>query len=212
MARSEQAQRIAKYRFQPKKYDVVTPEQARYAAETEGRDIRKEYQQMRRTAEKRIARLAKSGFADTEIYKANVNRFPRLTEIGTDTRLLYDAMAEVTHFLAQRKSTVYGYHEQEEQAIEKFAGHYASEGLVGLDWNAFGAMMGAIKSHAQSNAYYRRWKNAYRAAVSRAEKLGMTAKELSEKVAQGAIKIGVAGGLLDATGRSIRKGWAGLGK
>lgn len=212
MARSEQAQRIAKYRFAPKSYDVLTPEQARYEAETEGRNIRKEYQQLRRTAEKRIAALAKSGLADTEIYKANVNRFPRLTELGTDTRLLYDAMAEVTHFLAQRKSTVYGYREQEEKALDTFRGHYGSEGIMGLDWKSFGQMMGAIKSHAQSTAYYRRWKNAYRAAVSRAAKLGLTPAQLNEKVASGAIKIGVSGGLLDATGRAIRKGWAGLGK
>lgn len=210
--RSEQAERISKYRFQPKTYEVYTPEEARYRAEAEGRNIRKEYQQMRRVAEKRIAALAKSGLADTEIYKANVNRFPRLTEIGTDTRLLYDAMAEVSHFLSARKSTVYGYREQEESAMETFMEHYGSEGLVGLDWKSFGQMMGAIKSHAQSSAYYRRWKNAYRAAVSRAQKLGMTAQELNAKVSQGLIKIGVAGGLRDAEGRAIRKGWAGLGK
>ena len=210
--RSEQAERIAKYRFQPKTYEVYTPEEARYQAEAEGRNIRKEYQQMRRVAEKRIAALAKSGLADTELYKANVNRFPRLTEIGTDTRLLYDAMAEVSHFLSARKSTVYGYREQEESAMETFMGHYGSEGLVGLDWKTFGQMMGEIKSHAQSTAYYRRWKNAYRAAVSRAQKLGMTAQELNAKVSQGLIKIGVAGGLRDAEGRAIRKGWAGLGK
>ena len=212
MARSKQAERISAYRFQPKQYQVWTPEEARYSAEAEGRNIRREYQQMRRVAEKRIAALSRSGLADTEVYRANVNRFPRLTEIGSDTRLLYDALAEVSHFLAQKRSTVYGYREQEYTALEKFTGHYGDEGLVGLDWKAFGTLMGAIKSHAQSSAYYRRWKTAYRAALSRAEKLGMTAAQLNEKVAAGAIKIGVSGGLLDAAGRAIRKGWAGLGK
>ena len=69
-----------------------------------------------------------------------------------------------------------------------------------------------IKGSAQTAAYYRRWKTAYRAALSRAERLGLTMEQLNEKVSRGLIKIGAAGGLLDATGKSIRKGWAGLGK
>ena len=212
MARSKQAERIRKYRFAPKSYDVLTPEQARYDAETGGRNIRKEYQQLRRTAEKRIAALAKAGLADTEIYKANVNRFPRLTEIGTDTRLLYDAIAEVTHFLSLKKSTVYGYREWEEKSLATFQARHENEGLTDLSWKAFGTMMENIKGTAQTAAYYRRWKTAYRAALSRAEKLGLTMEQLNEKVSRGLIKIGAAGGLLDAKGRSIRKGWAGLGK
>ena len=212
MARSKQAERISKYRFAPKTYEVYTPEKARYAAETEGANIRQQYQSLRRVAEDRLRKLRKAGLEQTSVYIDNINRFPRLTEIGTDNRMLYDAIAEVTHFLAEKKSTVYGYHEQEVAALETFSGNYSAEGLVGLDWRAFGSMMGAIKSHAQSKAYYRRWKTAYRAALSRAGKLGLTAQELNEKVSQGIIKIGVAGGLRDAKGRSIRKGWAGLGK
>lgn len=225
MARSKQAERISKYRFAPKTYEVYTPEKARYAAEAEGMDIRKQYQQMRRVAEKRLKRLSEAGLGDTEISMDNVNRFPRLTEIGTDSRLLYDAIAEVSHFLAQRKSTVYGYREMETSALETFTERHQGEGVTGLSWKAFGSLMESIKKPgiigrklddakkiAQSMAYYRRWRNAYRAAVSRAEKLGMTVDELNEKVSKGLIKIGAAGGLLDARGKSIRRGWAGLGK
>ena len=226
MPRSKAAERISAYRFQPKQYQVWTPEEARYSAEPEGRNIRREYQQMRRVAEKRIAALSRSGLADTEIYQDNINRFPRLTEIGTDTRLLYDAIAEVSHFLAQKKSTVYGYREMESSALETFTERHEGEGVTGLSWKAFGTLMESIKKPgklgrklddakkiAQSMAYYRRWRTAYRAAVSRAEKLGLTVEELNEKVSKGLIKIGAAGGLLNAaTGRSIKKGWAGLGK
>ena len=212
MAYSEKAKRIAKNQFAPKTYEVYTPEGARYAAEAEGVNIRKEYQSMRKVAETRLKRLKEGGLSDIDTYTRNVNRFPRLSEIGQDNRLLYDALSEVSHFLAERKSTVYGYRAIQESAIETFAGHYGSEGLVGLDWKAFGKMMEAIKGHANSAAYYRRWKSAYRAALSRAQKLGLSAEELNAKVSAGLIKIGVSGGLTDATGRSIRKGWAGLGK
>lgn len=211
MTRSKQAERIAKYRFQPKSYEVLTPEEVRYYSD-QGRNIRKEYQAMRRTAEKRLKALEKDGLADTSIYKENVNRFPRLTEIGKDSGLLYDAVAEVSHFLAMKKSTVYGYREWEEKSMEKFMGNYGSEGFTQLSWKAFGSLMEHIKGTAQTAAYYRRWKTAYRAAVSRAEKLGLSVEELNEKVSRGQIKIGAAGGLLDAKGRSIRAGWAGLGK
>ena len=209
--RSEQAERIAKYRFTPKSYDVLTPEEARYYAD-QGRNIRKEYQEMRRTAEKRLKALENAGLADTSVYKENVNRFPRLTEIGTDSRLLYDAVAEVTHFLARKKSTVYGYREYEEKSMDKFLTHYKAEGLTQLSWKAFGTMMESIKGTAKTSAYYRRWKTAYRAALSRAEKLGLTMEQLNENVSRGLIKIGASGGLLDEKGRAIRKGWAGLGK
>lgn len=212
MARSKQAGRIAQYRFAPKTYEVYTPEKARYAAEAEGANIRQQYQSLRRVAEDRLRKLRKAGLEQTSIYTENVNRFPRLTEIGTDNRMLYDAIAEVTHFLAAKKSTVYGYREQEAAALETFTGHYSAEGLTGLSWKAFGSLMKSIKGTAQTSAYYRRWKTAYRAAISRAQALGLTVEELNEKVSRGLIKIGAAGGLLDARGKTIRRGWAGLGK
>lgn len=212
MARSKQAERVSQYRFAPKTYEVYTPEKARYAAEAEGANIRQQYQSLRRVAEDRLRKLRKAGLEQTSIYMENINRFPRLTEIGSDNRMLYDAIAEVTHFLAAKKSTVYGYHEQETAALETFTGHYSAEDLTGLSWKAFGSLMKSIKSTAQTSAYYRRWKTAYRAAISRAEALGMTVQELNDKVSRGMIKIGAAGGLLDARGKTIRRGWAGLGK
>lgn len=206
------ADRISMYRFTPKTYTVYTPESARYEAETGGTDMFKAYASMRKVAQDRLYKLKKAGLADTSVYQENINRFPMIREIRTDKRLLYDAIAEVSRFLSAKKSTVIGYHEMEQNALETFKTRHSDENLNGLSWKAFGTMMQSIKSTAQSSSYYRRWKKAYRSAVSRAQQLGMSIEELNEKVSKGLIKIGAAGGLLDARGKSIRKGWAGLGK
>ena len=195
---------IKAYQFRAKQFEVVTPEQARYSAEAGGRDIMAEYAQMRKVANERLRKLKKAGLTDTVEYRENVNRFPSRKEIGTDLRMLYDAVADVTHFLAGKKTTVGGYHESTEKAIAKFSRHYASEGLVGMDWKTFGKMMESIKSHARSNAYYRGWKNAYRSALSNARKRGMSAEELNKKVSEGLVKIGPRGGLKDVNGRRLR--------
>ena len=190
--------------FQRKAYEVITPEKARYLAEAEARDMMREYLQMRHVANERLRKLEKAGLADTATYQDNINRFPLKREIGSDTRMLYDAIADVTQFLAGKKSTVGGYREITGSAIETFTRPYGAEGLTGMDWKTFGKMMGEIKGHARSKAYYRGWKNAYRAALSNAKKHGMSAAELNAAVAAGAIKIGVRGGLKDGSGRRLR--------
>lgn len=191
--------------FQAGKWEVLTPERARYLAEAEGQNIMQEYTRLRKVAQERLRKLSKGGLADTSVYTENVNRFPGKKEIGSDMRMLYDAIADVTQFLALKKSTVGGYHQVTGSAISTFTKHYGSEGLVGLDWKSFGKMMGAIKSHAKSSAYYRGWKNAYRSALSNARKRGMSAAELNAAVSSGAIQIGVRGGLKDASGRPLRR-------
>ena len=191
--------------FKAGKWEVLTPERARYLAEAENWNAMQEYTRLRKVAQERLRKLSKGGLSDTSVYQENVNRFPGKKEIGSDMRMLYDALADVTQFLAMKKSTVGGYHDITASAITKFTKHYSKEGLVGLDWKSFGKMMGAIKSHARSSAYYRGWKNAYRSALSNARKRGMSAEELNAAVSAGAIQIGVRGGLKDAHGRPLRR-------
>ena len=186
---------IKAHQYKRKEFEVLTPEQARYAAQAEGRDILTEYTQMRKVAQERLRKLEKAGLSDTEVFRENVNRFPSRKEIGSDARLLYDAIADVTHFLAGKKTTVGGYHEIVDTASETFTRHYGAEGLTGLDWKTFGKMMGEIKSHSRSNAYYRGWKSAYRNALSAAKKRGMSAEELNKRVSEGTMRIGPRGGL-----------------
>ena len=183
------------FQFKAKQYDVMTPEQARYAAQADGVDIIAQYVSMRKVAQERLRKLEKAGLSDSEIWRENVNRFPSKKEIGSDARLLYDAIADVSHFLAGKKSTVGGYHKIVDTAAETFARHYGSEGLTGMDWQTFGKMMGEIKSHSRANAYYRGWKNAYRNALSAAKKRGMSAADLNRAVSEGAMRIGPRGGL-----------------
>lgn len=186
---------IKAHQFKAMSFDVMTPEQARYAAQAEGRDILAEYARMRKVAQERLRKLDKAGLSDTEVYRENVNRFPSRKEIGADSRLLYDAIADVSHFLAGKKTTVGGYHEIVNRAEETFTKHYGTEGLTGLDWKSFGKMMGEIKSHSKAGAYYRGWKTAYRNALSAAKKRGMSAEELNRRVSEGSMRIGPRGGL-----------------
>ena len=190
--------------YKPEKVEVLTPEKARYLAEAEGRNIMQEYTRLRKVAQERLRKLEKAGLSDTAVYSENVHRFPGKKEIGSDMRMLYDAIADVTQFLAAKKSTVGGYRAGAESAIEKFTRPDGSEGLTGMDWRTFGKMMGAIKSHARSSAYYRGWKNAYRSALSAAKKRGMSAEQLNAAVAAGTIQIGVRGGLKNGSGKRLR--------
>ena len=186
---------IKPYQFKALHVDILTPEAARYADQVQGRDIMREYMSLRKVAQERLRKLKIAGLTDIDAYTENVNRFPSKREIGSDSRLLYDAIADVTQFLSIKKSRVGGYHEIIESAETKFEKHYGAEGLQGLDWRTFGKMMEAIKTHANASAYYRGWKRAYRSALSAAKKRGMTAEQLNKAVSEGAMRIGPRGGL-----------------
>ena len=179
----------------PGKWEVLTPERARYLAEAEGRDIMQEYTRLRKVAQERLRKLKKAGFTDYEIWKDNINRFPSKKEIGSDFRLLYDAIADVSHFLALKRSTVGGQNTYFEKSQAKFSQHYNKEGLTGLDWKAFGSMMESIKKSAKSKERYAQWKTAYRAALSKAAKRGMSAEDLNRAISEGKMSIGAQGGL-----------------
>ena len=188
--------------FKRKEFDVYTPELAKYKAMSEGKDIMQEYLNMRKVAQERLRKLSISGFETNRLYSDNINRFPRKREI-TDAAMLYDAIADVSHFLAAKQSTVGGIHVAMSQAQQTFEAHYGAEGLQGLDWNTFGEMMRSIKSSAKSQAYYSGWRKAYRRALSRSKKLGMSAEELNKAVSEGAIKIDAGGRLRNESGRFI---------
>lgn len=188
--------------FKKKEFDVYTPELAKYKAMSEGKDIMQEYLNMRKVAQERLRKLSIKGFESNRLYSDNINRFPRKREI-TDTAMLYDAIADISHFLAAKQSTVGGIHASISQAQKTFEAHYGAEGLQGLDWKTFGEMMRSIKSSANSIAYYNVWRKAYRRALSRSKKLGMTAEELNQAVSEGVIKIDAGGRLRNEAGRFI---------
>lgn len=188
--------------FKKKEFDVYTPELAKYKAMSEGKDIMQEYLDMRKVTQERLRKLSIAGFDTNRMYSDNINRFPRKREI-TDASMLYDAIADISHFLAAKQSTVGGIRASMSQAQQTFEAHYGAEGLQGLDWNTFGELMRSIKSNAKSQAYYGGWRKAYRRALSRSKKLGMSAEELNQAISEGVIKIDAGGRLRNGAGRFI---------
>ena len=216
--------------FQRKAVEIYTPERAAYEMR-QGRDIRAEYNTLRKRAQERLRELKSAGRENLEVYRDYVNRFPTLTEIGKgqyqDKQLLADAYAEVTRFLNMRQSTVGGYRASVEQAAATFEKHYGDE-LPHMDYELVGEMMRAIKDSERGKAYYHNWKKTYRGVLGNAEKYFLSDKEaktldakdrselaqsrLLEAVKSGDISIGPKGGLVDeSTGRHIAGKWAGMG-
>ena len=197
--------------FQRKEIERLTPLSAAIK-EAEGENLRKLYQTYRKRAEQRLRDLSKKGFENLEIYQDYKNRFPRLTEIGqNDKKMLYDALAEVTRFLAARYSTPGGVHASMAEARSKLEEHHPE--LGSMPPIVFGEMMRSIKEHARKNAYYSQWQSTFRKVMGKAEKIGLTPEQLNEAVKKGQIRLGPAGGLYDtATQRAIRGKWAVLGK
>ncbi len=207
------------FEFKRGEYTVYTPEMARYLAEAEGFDVRREYMNMRKAAQDRLYKLKKRGFASFDIVASNVNRFPRIVEIGNDKQMLYDALAEVSRFLNLKQSTVGGMNETERKWREKFERHHTGEGLKpeeqmpDVNYHLFGEMMRAIKNHAMGKIYYNRWRDTYRKLAASADKHGWSPEELVHMIQNGEISIGPKGGLYDAeTQRRITRTWHRMGQ
>lgn len=201
-------------RFEPKRVDVLIPEQVRFFAQ-QGRDIRAEYSVLRHRAEQRLRDLTAGGFGNLDVVRNYRNRFPTLTEIGAkgkeDMGLLSDAYAEVTRFLNLKTSTRGGYRESVREAETTFRRHYGDE-LPDMPMGLFGEMMRAIKGDGVSKAYYGQWKKTYRAVLSNADRAGLSPDDLLSAVQNGEIRIGPKGGLYDeSTGARIAGKWAGMG-
>lgn len=193
--------------------EPFTPESAELRAREIGiQDLKREYQKYRKMANERLRKLTMAGYGQSEIVKSNRNLFPSLPEIGADKQMLYDAMAEVTRFLSAKTSTVGGQREREQKIAETFERHFAHE-FYKYDPKILGEVMAALKSRGDDKAFYRNWKRAYRGAVARAEKLGISSERLSQEIRAGMLEIGIHGGILDArTQRSITAKWAALGR
>lgn len=202
-------------KFERKQVDVYTPELASWKASQPGFDVRREYAILRKRAEQRLRDLKAAGYSSSDIYRDWKNRFPTLKEIGSgagmDRQLLYDALSEVTRFLAMKRTTVGGYREVERKAEETFRRHYGDE-LPAMSQGLFGELMQSIKTGAVSEAYYRGWKGAYRKVLSNAGRAGLSEKQLVGLIKSGDIRLGPKGGLWNAqTGRRISGKWKSMG-
>lgn len=84
--------------------------------------VRAEYTRLRDIAQKRLKRLAKSEFKDTQAYIAYRKAFPKLKDIRNDTDLTYK-LSSLSRFVASPTSSISGLKKRRKQAIETLSEH-----------------------------------------------------------------------------------------
>lgn len=80
-------------------------------------EVRAEYTRLRDISEKRLKRLASSGWEWTELYKENVGKFKKLSDVSTSSEMtaIMDAMAR---FVSSESASVSGLKKQRAQSIK----------------------------------------------------------------------------------------------
>lgn len=115
------------------------------------RAVRKEYTRLRDISQKRLKRLAKAGYADTETYKRNVAHYPKLK----DVRSRYDLaqrLSDLARFIESARSTVSGMKSSRRKALETFEEHgYDFVNKSNLD--DFGAFMEEYRNQKLDQEY-----------------------------------------------------------
>lgn len=108
-------------------YDLVWYTPSNLVAMLEGdkalvSQVRKEYTRLRDISQKRLKRLEKAGYTDTEVYKRNVNHYPKLKDIKTKHELAA-RLSDLSRFVASAQSTVSGIKEKERKSLESLSEH-----------------------------------------------------------------------------------------
>ena len=85
-------------------------------------EVRKEYTRLRDISQKRLKRLAKAGYTDTEVYRRNVKHYPKLKDIKSKSELA-QRLSDLSRFVASKQSTVSGIKEKERKALESLSEH-----------------------------------------------------------------------------------------
>lgn len=99
-------------------YTPIAIEQARTLG-TEA-EVRKEYSRLRSIARKRLERLKKAGFDDTQIYKNNVTNLKPLSELKGEENEeeLHRRLAKLARFIHAETSTVTGQRDLIEKSLD----------------------------------------------------------------------------------------------
>lgn len=71
------------------------------------KEIRKEYTRLRDISQKRLKRLAQAGYDDTQVYLKNVNHYPKLKDIKSESELA-SRLSDLSRFITAKASTVTG--------------------------------------------------------------------------------------------------------
>lgn len=80
-------------------------------------EVRKEYTRLRDISQKRLKRMGKTQFARTQTYKRNVNHYPLLKNIQSESELAA-RLSDLSRFIETKTSTVSGMKSQMKKALE----------------------------------------------------------------------------------------------
>lgn len=112
---------------------------------------RREYQRLRRVAEKRLARLGASEFADSEAYRRNAGKFTPLSQVSSN-RELGALLYQVKGFLDARRSSVTGQRAIIKEQLETLHEHGYTF-VTKSNLKAFGEFMETARAAAGGRLY-----------------------------------------------------------
>ena len=101
--------------------------------------IRKEYTRLRDIAQKRLKRLEKAGYADTDVYKRNIKHYPVLSDIKSKNELS-SRLSDLARFVSSQRSTVKGLKEIKKKSLETLHEH-GYDFVNNENYEAFGKFM-----------------------------------------------------------------------
>ena len=81
------------------------------------KELRQEYSRLRKVANKRLQRLERSEFADSQTVRYNKDRFVPLSQIGSKSDLAH-VMSDLARFLTAARGSITGLREERRKAIE----------------------------------------------------------------------------------------------
>ena len=113
--------------------------------------VRKEYTRLRDISQKRLKRLAKAGFTETETYKMNVSHYPVLKDIKS----VYDLaqrLSDLARFISAPRSTVFGMKRHRSKALETFEEH-GYDFVTKENLEDFGAFMEEYRNQKLDQEY-----------------------------------------------------------
>lgn len=113
-------------------------------------EAKKEYTRLRGIAQKRLSRLAEAGYSDSDIYRANVNKYPTLKSFNAP-RDLYQSLSSLSWFISSNKSTVSGQRDYEQQIRDTLASNYGTP--EDMDLKKFGNFMEFMRAKFNGKEY-----------------------------------------------------------
>lgn len=95
-------------------YDSYRPD---ILSQIDFEDIKKEYERLRKYANRHLKAISKTKYKNSQIYKYNAGRYPEIDDFDSKTSFLY-ALSDLARFTKSKLSTVAGLKQQEKRTID----------------------------------------------------------------------------------------------